>query len=66
LNGGAGFVGSHLVDSRLAKGFEVTVLDDFWNGKKENISTCLSTNALKLVRGDIRDAITDGLSKLVE
>lgn len=54
------------MDSRLAKGFEVTVLDDFWNGKKENISTCLSTNALKLVRGDIRDAITDGLSKLVE
>jgi nucleoside-diphosphate-sugar epimerase len=55
VTGGAGFIGSHLVDRLLAEGFEVTVLDNFWSGKMENISNCLNANALKLVRGDIRD-----------
>lgn len=55
VTGGAGFIGSHIVDRLVSEGFEVTVLDDFWSGKMENISNCLNANAINLVRGDIRD-----------
>lgn len=55
VTGGAGFIGSHIVDRLVAEGFEVTVLDDFWSGKMENISNCLNAKTLNLVRGDIRD-----------
>jgi UDP-glucose 4-epimerase len=38
VTGGAGFIGSHLVDSLLADGNEVLVLDDFSSGKRENLN----------------------------
>jgi len=46
ITGGAGFVGSHLADRLVRHGDEVTVIDDFSNGSKENISH-LSVNLLK-------------------
>lgn len=38
ITGGAGFIGSHLVDALIARGVSVTVLDDLSTGKRENIA----------------------------
>ena len=64
--GGCGFIGSHLVDSLLADGHDVLVLDDLSTGKRENLaaansaanSAALSGGAgnLRLVVGDVADA----------
>ena len=37
ITGGAGFIGSHLVDALLAKGYAVRVLDDLSTGKRSNL-----------------------------
>jgi nucleoside-diphosphate-sugar epimerase len=62
VTGGAGFIGSHLVDRLLCEGFEVTILDDFSSGQMQNISAHVNLKEFHLVRGDIRDF---GLSKKV-
>jgi UDP-glucose 4-epimerase len=41
VTGGAGFIGSHLVDALAARGDEVLVLDDFSSGKRENLASAL-------------------------
>ena len=51
VTGGAGFIGSHLVDALLALGKEVVVFDKLSTGSEENLPTGAS-----LVRGDVRDA----------
>jgi len=53
VTGGAGFVGSHLVDSLVKYGFEVVVLDSFFSGKHENLGQVDERNFC-LVEGDVR------------
>src|SRR5215207_2537148 len=55
VTGGAGFIGSNLVDALLERGDEVTVLDDLATGKRENLEQALS-NGATLEEIDIRDA----------
>ena len=38
VTGGAGFIGSHLADTLVARGDEVLVLDDYSSGKRENLT----------------------------
>ena len=38
VTGGAGFIGSHLVDRLMDEGFEVVALDDFSSGRRENLN----------------------------
>jgi nucleoside-diphosphate-sugar epimerase len=54
VTGGAGFIGSHLVDALLERGAHVHVLDNFATGKRENLAHCL--DRIELIEGDIRDA----------
>ena len=56
VTGGAGFIGSHLVDRLLSEGFEVWVLDDFSAGRMENISHHEDVREFHLVKGDVRDS----------
>ncbi len=50
VTGGAGFVGSHLVDALVERGDEVTVVDDLSSGKRENLNP-----GAAFVEGDIRE-----------
>jgi nucleoside-diphosphate-sugar epimerase len=54
VTGGAGFIGSNIVDELLRRGHEVRVLDDFSTGREENVAGFAAR--VDLVRGDVRDA----------
>ena len=55
VTGGAGFIGSNLVDALLARGDQVTVVDDLSTGRRENLAPALAAGA-ELVESDVRDA----------
>ena len=60
ITGGAGFIGSHLADRRLARGDRVVVLDDFNDAydpgrKRKNVAPHAGNPSYRLVEGDIRD-----------
>jgi len=58
VTGGAGFIGSNLTDALLALGNDVTVLDNFSTGKRENLAHLAGNPAFTLIEGDIRDMET--------
>ena len=62
VTGGAGFIGSNLVDALLARGDAVTVVDDLSTGRRENLAGAPAAGA-ELAELDIRDAAT--LAELV-
>jgi len=55
VTGGAGFIGSHLVDELISEGFEVTVLDNLSTGRLDNIKHHLENKKFRFVEGDVRD-----------
>jgi UDP-glucose 4-epimerase len=54
VTGGAGFIGSNLVDALLARGDSVTVVDDLSTGRRENLDGALAAGA-RLVELDVRE-----------
>ena len=56
VTGGAGFIGSHLVEALLESGYSVRVLDDLSSGKLSNLP--IDRCHLTLVVGDVADAPT--------
>ena len=58
VTGGAGFIGSNLVEKILDLGYKVRVLDNFSTGKKRNIEEFLDNSNFELIEGDIRDLTT--------
>jgi len=55
VTGAAGFIGSHLVDGLLDRGYCVTGLDNFTTGSIENLEAAKQNNQFTLIEGDIRD-----------
>jgi UDP-glucose 4-epimerase len=55
VTGGAGFIGSNIVDALVERGDEVTVIDDISTGRRENLTGAIERGA-ELVESDIRDA----------
>ncbi|MGD9899310.1 MAG: SDR family NAD(P)-dependent oxidoreductase [Calditrichaceae bacterium] len=55
VTGGAGFIGSHLVDRLLENDFKVVVLDNLHRGKLKNIQKHIDMGKIEFIDGDIRD-----------
>jgi dTDP-glucose 4,6-dehydratase len=53
ITGGAGFIGSHLVDHYLEKGYQVVVIDNLITGKRENISRHANDHSLEFIEKDV-------------
>jgi len=58
VTGGAGFIGSNVVETLLDKGYEVRVLDDLSQGNQENVDLFLNHDNYTFIEGDIRDLET--------
>ena len=54
VTGGAGFIGSHIVDELARRGVETLVVDDFSTGSRENLSQHAENRLVKVYPGDIR------------
>jgi UDP-glucose 4-epimerase len=67
ITGGAGFVGSHLIDLLLARGDQVVVLDDLSTGRHDNIRDHLGNPNFEFVMGSIlNDALVDDTVRRVD
>jgi UDP-glucose 4-epimerase len=55
ITGGAGFIGSHLVDALTTRGDEVVVLDDMSTGSLQNLAHIIDSDQVRLVEGSILD-----------
>src|SRR2546425_6230554 len=68
VTGGAGFIGSHVVETLLKKGKHVRVLDNFFTGKRENLEAV--RGGVELIEGDVRDGalcreVMDGVEAVI-
>ncbi|OAD65685.1 hypothetical protein PHYBLDRAFT_89642, partial [Phycomyces blakesleeanus NRRL 1555(-)] len=64
VTGGAGFVGSHLVDRLMIMGHEVIVLDNFFTGTKRNVQHWIGHPHFELVRHDVVDPFMIEVSQI--
>jgi UDP-glucuronate decarboxylase len=60
VTGGAGFIGSHLIDRLLAEGHRVICLDNFFTGSRENIKHNFNNKNFELIEKDITESYDNG------
>jgi UDP-glucose 4-epimerase len=63
VTGGAGFIGSHIVDELISRGFQVVVYDNFSTGYERHLTEAAKSGRVRLVKGDILDQfnLTDAM-----
>lgn len=57
VTGGAGFIGSHLCEALLERGYEVVALDNFVTGRKENLAACLEHRGFSFFEWDVSEPL---------
>lgn len=60
VTGGAGFIGSHLVDGLIEKGHEVAVIDDLSTGREENLNPGAEFHRIDIASNDVEDIFKGG------
>lgn len=60
ISGGAGFIGSHVVEQFLSQGFEVEILDNLSSGKRENIPAGVTLHGVDITSDDAGRIVRDG------
>lgn len=65
VTGGAGFIGSHLVDRLVARGDRVVVVDNLSSGRRENLNPAARLYEVDVRSADLRQAVTDTAPELV-
>ena len=60
VTGGAGFIGSHVADLYLENGYDVTILDNFATGRRENVPDRARLAELDLTSADAASLVRDG------
>ena len=60
VTGGAGFIGSHVADLYLEHGYDVTVLDNFASGRRENVPASARLAELDLTSAEARELVANG------
>jgi UDP-glucuronate decarboxylase len=58
VTGGAGFIGSHLVDRLMLMGHEIVVIDNFFTGDKKNVQHWMGHPNFELIRHDVVDPVS--------
>jgi len=64
VTGGAGFLGSHLIDKLIDQGEEVICLDNYFTGRKKNISKWIGNHNFELLRHDVTNHIQLEVDKI--
>lgn len=57
VTGGAGFIGSHLIDRLMGENHEVICLDNFYTGRKQNVAQWMNHPNFELIRHDVTEPI---------
>lgn len=65
VTGGAGFIGSHLCETLLKKGYAVTAVDNYVTGRKANVESLLSHPNFDLVEHDVSEVLDEKQFKLI-
>lgn len=66
VTGGAGFIGSHLVDLLVAEGHSVAAVDNLSRGRLENLAAALGTGAVEFIEADLLEADLDEVVKFAQ
>lgn len=66
ITGGAGFIGSHLCEALLAKGYAVTAVDNFLTGRKKNVEHLLEHEDFRLMECDVSHELPESKFEFIE